>query len=51
MSDPMRTTWVEPCPECVAGKCGNCDGQSWDKAQDCPAHCPCAFLDHPRRTA
>lgn len=22
------------CPECVAGKCGNCDGSAWDNEAD-----------------
>lgn len=39
------------CPECQAGKCGNCDGTSWDARADEPTTCPCSLLDHPRRTA
>jgi hypothetical protein len=45
------TVFVEPCPECIAGKCGNCDGSSWDHAGEQPAPCPCASVQHPRRTS
>lgn len=51
VADPTKTSLVKPCPECAAGKCGNCDGGSWDLRQDAPATCPCAYADHPRRTA
>ncbi|GAA4075602.1 hypothetical protein ACFFOS_27520 [Nocardioides kongjuensis] len=37
---------VQPCPECRAGKHGNCDGGSWDYVADEPAACPCAIEDH-----
>jgi hypothetical protein len=36
-----------PCPECAAGKHGNCDGNTWDNAKDDLAPCPCAKLGHP----
>lgn len=42
---------IDPCPECEAGKCGNCDGDAWDKVNDTPAVCPCFENGHPRRTA
>jgi hypothetical protein len=29
------------CPECQQGKCGNCDGTSWDETADQPIPCPC----------
>lgn len=29
------------CPECVAGKCGNCDGSAWDTVMDRPTTCGC----------
>lgn len=35
-----------PCPECVQGKHGNCDGTAWDRATDQPAPCPCAGRAH-----
>ena len=44
------TTLVQPCPECVAGKCPNCDGTAWDMAADAPTTCPCERAGHPRRT-
>jgi len=37
-----RRSLVNPCPECAAGKHGNCDGRSWDLIADQPAPCPCA---------
>jgi hypothetical protein len=48
MSDPRKASLIEPCPECLAGKCGNCDGRAWDQLQDEPAECPCARAGHPR---
>jgi hypothetical protein len=36
----------EPCPECRAGKCRNCDGATWDTVRDEPAPCPCAEAGH-----
>ena len=41
----------KPCPECGAGKCGNCDGTSWDNSRDQAIDCPCLLAGHPRRTA
>lgn len=37
---------IEPCPECVAGKHGNCDGNAWDPAADDVAPCPCGEAGH-----
>jgi hypothetical protein len=37
---------VLPCPECLAGKHGNCDGTTWDTVADEPADCPCAANEH-----
>lgn len=34
-------TMPEPCPECRALKCRNCDGRTWDVERDEPAVCPC----------
>lgn len=41
-------TWVlsPRCPECRAGKHGNCDGTAWDNAADAPASCGCAEAGH-----
>jgi hypothetical protein len=39
------------CPECEAGKCGNCDGTTWDNVADKASVCPCAATRHERRTA
>lgn len=38
-------TTLPLCPECQVGKCGNCDGRTWDHVNDEPAPCPC---DHGR---
>lgn len=35
------TAYVEPCPECAVGKCGNCDGRSIDHVTDEIVRCPC----------
>ena len=32
---------LDKCPECKAGKCRNCDGQTWDHERDQPGVCPC----------
>ena len=40
----------ESCPECHAGKCGNCDGSTWSNEEDARVICPCATQDHPRRS-
>lgn len=32
---------TEPCPECRAGKHGNCDSTTWDFDKDEGAVCPC----------
>lgn len=37
---------VEPCPECLAGKCGNCDGTTCDNHKDEPTVCPCYSAGH-----
>lgn len=39
--DAYEVTNIEPCPECKAGKHGNCDGLTWDVASDEEALCPC----------
>jgi hypothetical protein len=40
-------TYARPsCPECAAGKCGNCDGTTWDLTVDEPATCPCSARQH-----
>lgn len=36
----------EPCPECAAGKCQNCDALTWDNEADLYADCPCFIRDH-----
>ncbi len=48
MTDPSR---LRPCPECRAGKHGNCDGVTWDDVTDSPAKCPCTHepVDEARR--
>lgn len=35
-----------PCPECNAGKHGNCDGTTWDVVTDDFAACPCREAGH-----
>jgi hypothetical protein len=37
---------VEPCPECSAGKCDNCDGTTWDNIKDERVPCPCHAAGH-----
>lgn len=37
------------CPECRAGKHGNCDGNAWDFDKDSPAHCECRSRQHMRQ--
>jgi hypothetical protein len=40
----MRVDWLRAhsvCPECRAGKHGNCDGEAWDDAIDAPTACHC----------
>jgi hypothetical protein len=34
------------CPECKAGKHGNCDGMAWDFKRDQEAECFCAEEGH-----
>jgi hypothetical protein len=41
----MSTT---TCPECVAGKHVNCDGQAWDEDLDQPGICPCWVAHEPK---
>jgi len=36
----------EPCPECAAGKHGNCDGSTWNNATDDFDVCPCWAAGH-----
>ena len=44
---PAPITAPDPCPECAAGKHGNCDGTAWSVDEDCASICPCAAADHP----
>jgi hypothetical protein len=37
---------VRDCPECAAGKHGNCDGSAWCTVCDHPEACPCYQGDH-----
>ena len=37
---------VEPCPECWAGKHGNCDSTAWNNTTDMPCACPCWAREH-----
>jgi hypothetical protein len=37
---------LHDCPECVQGKCRNCDGTTWDVVADEPAPCPCWARGH-----
>lgn len=39
-------SYVEPCPECVAGKHRNCDGRTLDHARDEFVPCPCRAAGH-----
>lgn len=39
-------TETSPCPECVAGKHGNCDGTTWDQESDMYGACPCFDQGH-----
>ncbi|MEV8269128.1 histone-like nucleoid-structuring protein Lsr2 [Microbacterium oleivorans] len=43
-----RTSEKTPavCPECVAGKHGNCDGTAWDLAEDQPTTCSCTHPEN-----
>jgi len=34
------------CPECVAGKHGNCTSQAWSDITDTPTHCRCWANGH-----
>lgn len=34
------------CPECTAGKHGNCSGDAWDDEEDRPTICDCYEADH-----
>lgn len=38
---------LSPCPECVAGKHQNCNGETWDETADRIGTCPCATQGHP----
>lgn len=38
--------FVEPCPECAAGKHENCDGRTLDHATDEIVPCPCRAAGH-----
>ena len=35
------------CPECAAGKCGNCDGTALDPVDDMIVECDCHVDGHP----
>lgn len=35
------------CPECKAGKHGNCNGEAWDEEVDEPTSCGCTFCANP----
>lgn len=35
------------CPECAAGKCGNCCGEALDEAQDAIVDCACPACQTP----
>jgi hypothetical protein len=37
---------LSACPECLAGKHGNCDGRTWDDEADAYTDCPCAKRGH-----
>jgi hypothetical protein len=37
---------VQLCPECRAGKHGNCDGTGWDIDADERVPCPCLDESH-----
>lgn len=39
-------SYVEPCPECIAGKHRNCDGRTLDHARDEFVPCPCRAAGH-----
>lgn len=39
------------CPECRAGKHGNCDGYAWDDQLDEPTACSCDVALHPTSDA
>lgn len=41
-----QMSFVEPCPECACGKCGNCDGRTLDHAIDQIVPCPCRAAGH-----
>lgn len=45
-SKPEPSGGPQPCPECVAGKHGNCDGTSWDNQLDEAISCPCKDATH-----
>lgn len=47
--DPPPGTGAPWCPECLAGKHGNCDGTTLDPATDDITTCPCGANDHPIR--
>lgn len=48
LGGPVTEPDLDPCPECHAGKCGNCDGTTWDTATDAPCPCPCELAGHRR---
>lgn len=40
------STEPQPCPECVVGKHGNCDGRTLDRTTDEIVPCPCKEAGH-----
>jgi len=49
--NPNTLPYVSDCPECAAGKHGNCDGTTWDRFTDAPTQCPCFDPVHPWQNA
>lgn len=39
------------CPECTAGKCGNCDGTALNPTTDLIVDCECASSAHIKASA
>jgi hypothetical protein len=46
VADEMVRIAIATCPECAAGKHGNCDGTAWDDAADRVTSCACEFASH-----
>ena len=45
-SDKAARVLLQMCPECYAGKHGNCDTTTWDFVADEPGVCPCFTEGH-----